>query len=59
MVDYNPKPYGANAEQKYLKHLQNIIHVHDIYKLVEADTKYIDLFARHKIEEVEGWGYRL
>lgn len=59
MVDYIPKPFGLNAEQKYLKHLQNIIHIYDIYKLVEADTEYIDLFARHKIEEVEGWGCRL
>lgn len=52
-------PFGANAEQKYLSHLQNITQIHDIYKLVEADTEYIDLFARHKIEEVEGWGCRL
>jgi len=62
MVYYENKtnqPFGLNAEQKYLNHLQNVIHVYDIYKLVEADTEYIDLFARHKIEEVEGWGCRL
>lgn len=59
MVDYNAKPFGVNAEQEYLLHLQNIIHIQHIYKLVEADTEYIDLLANHKIEEVEGWGCRL
>ena len=63
MVNYytgNPGvAFGINAEQKYLEHLQNITQIHQIYKLVEADTEYIDLFARHKIEEVEGWGCRL
>lgn len=52
-------PYGVNAEQQYLLHLQNVIHVHDIYKLVEAHNEYVDLFARHKIEAVEGWGCRI
>src|SRR6266487_5831665 len=53
------KPFGVNAEQKYLSHLQNIIQVQDIYKLVETDNEYIDLFANHQIEEVIGWGCRL
>jgi len=59
MVGINVKPFGVNAEQKYLEHLAQVIHVQDIYELVQADTEYIDLFANHKIEEVEGWGCRL
>ncbi|CAG8594859.1 10408_t:CDS:2 [Ambispora gerdemannii] len=51
MVNLNAKPFGLNAKQKYIEHLQNIIHIHDIYKLVGADNEYIDLFTNHKIEE--------
>lgn len=59
MVINQVEPFGVNAEQKYLQHLTNVNQVKDIYKLVEADAEYIDLFSNHKIEEVVGWGCRL
>jgi hypothetical protein len=59
MVQTQATAFGVNAEQKYLQHLTNIIQVQDIYKLVENDNEYIDLFANHQIEEVVGWGCRL